>query len=248
MRCKNCGTNNDDNRYICENCGSPLYDEAEISELNDGDATKTFSAVTDNAQNQPQGKAPDNNNRSSNAPSDDDYSKSAEKKSIIVIAVLAVILVAIIVSVILVAQAKKDNLETSAESSSSTISTSYESTSNYTVSSYTETTTESTTKETTTESTTKQTTTELKTYSIKLISKGGGTVEGAGTYEDGSNVTIAATPDGDYEFDGWYSNGKKISSSTVYSFTAEKDISISAVFNEITTTEEDIEEVDGGLD
>lgn len=30
MRCKNCGTYNDDNRYICETCGSPLYDEDEI--------------------------------------------------------------------------------------------------------------------------------------------------------------------------------------------------------------------------
>lgn len=248
MRCKNCGTNNDDNRYICENCGSPLYDEAEINEINDGDATKTFSAVTDNTQNQPAKKVPENNNRSGSNQPDDDYSKSAEKKSIIVIAILAVVLVAIIVSVVLVAQAKKGNKETSAESSSSTISTSDNSTSDYTTEPSTEFTTESTTKETTTQSTTKQTTTELKTYSIKLISKGGGTVEGAGTYEEGSNVTIVATPDGDYEFDGWYSNGEKISSSTVYSFTAAKNISISAVFTEITTTEENVEDIDGGLD
>ena len=30
MRCKNCGADNDDNRYICEVCGSPLYDESEM--------------------------------------------------------------------------------------------------------------------------------------------------------------------------------------------------------------------------
>ena len=29
MRCKNCGFENEDGRYICQNCGSPLYDEAE---------------------------------------------------------------------------------------------------------------------------------------------------------------------------------------------------------------------------
>ena len=31
MRCKNCGAENDDSRYICEVCGSPLYDENELS-------------------------------------------------------------------------------------------------------------------------------------------------------------------------------------------------------------------------
>ncbi|MDE6659485.1 MAG: zinc-ribbon domain-containing protein, partial [Eubacterium sp.] len=25
MRCKNCGSENEDGRYICQNCGSPLY-------------------------------------------------------------------------------------------------------------------------------------------------------------------------------------------------------------------------------
>ena len=44
MRCKNCGTENDDNRYICENCGSPLYDENEIAQSNDNGATMTFGA------------------------------------------------------------------------------------------------------------------------------------------------------------------------------------------------------------
>ena len=29
MRCKNCGSENDDNLYICQNCGSPLYDESD---------------------------------------------------------------------------------------------------------------------------------------------------------------------------------------------------------------------------
>ena len=45
MRCKNCGTENDDNRYICENCGSPLYDEDNIDINNDSERTQTFKAV-----------------------------------------------------------------------------------------------------------------------------------------------------------------------------------------------------------
>lgn len=29
MRCRNCGSENEDGRYICQNCGSPLYDESD---------------------------------------------------------------------------------------------------------------------------------------------------------------------------------------------------------------------------
>ena len=47
MRCKNCGTDNDDNRYICENCGSPLYDEEEIIENNDTAKTQAFKPIAD---------------------------------------------------------------------------------------------------------------------------------------------------------------------------------------------------------
>ena len=55
MRCKNCGADNDDNRYICEVCGSPLYDEDDFDNatIDDNDKTQTFKAV--NGENyQPQ--------------------------------------------------------------------------------------------------------------------------------------------------------------------------------------------------
>lgn len=49
MRCKNCGADNDDNRYICEVCGSPLYDENDFDNANgiDDDRTQTFKAVNE---------------------------------------------------------------------------------------------------------------------------------------------------------------------------------------------------------
>ena len=49
MRCKNCGADNDDNRYICEVCGSPLYDESDFDNANgiDNDRTQTFKAVNE---------------------------------------------------------------------------------------------------------------------------------------------------------------------------------------------------------
>ncbi|MCM1286076.1 MAG: zinc-ribbon domain-containing protein [Acetobacter sp.] len=247
MRCKNCGTENDENRYICENCGSPLYDENNIETQNNS-ATQTFGAV----------QPIDDEYRPAIQSSNDTYNKGdknklEEKKSIIVIAILAVVLIAIIISVVLIAHGNSGNTDTTASNTQSTVSTASETSSYYGINTTKEETTESTTKETTTEQTTttttkkRETTTELKTYSIKLISQGGGTVEGSGTYEEGENVTIVANPDNNYEFEGWYSNGKKISSSMAYSFTAAKDISISAVFVE-TTTAEDIEDLDGGLD
>lgn len=246
MRCKNCGTENDDNRYICENCGSPLYDENEIETPNTT-ATQTFGAVP-SMDDEYRPAVQTNNNTDIKS----DKSKPEEKKSIIVIAILAVVLVAIIISVVLIAHGNSRNNNTTTSSTQSTTSTTSEKY-NYYNNTTKERTTESTTEKTTTEKTTttttkkKETTTELKTYSVKLISQGGGTVEGSGTYEEGENVTIVANPDSDYEFEGWYSNGKKISSSMAYSFTATKDISISAVFVEVTTAE-DIEDLDGGLD
>ncbi len=235
MRCKNCGTENDDKRYICENCGSPLYDEEDFSTLVPEEQAQPYDAVNSNNNN----TLPpvDNNSKNEN--------KLAEKKSIIVIAILVVLLVAIIASVAVVASTKNKN-DASASSTSSTSQT-LSAQQSTTKKRTTERTTE---KETTTESTTTTTTTtKQQNWSIKLVSHGGGTVDGSGSYKDGDNVTITATPDDGYEFDGWYSNGTKISSTMRYSFTAAEDVSISAVFSPVSTTEAPtIEDMDGGMD
>ena len=241
MRCKNCGSENDDNRYICQNCGSPLYDEQDFDDT-------TEESVAEN-DNMPDFGIPFETNDGLNTNTGNAQNNNAEKKSIIVIAILAVILKAIIVSIIVVAQTKSKNENDTTESTSiSTTESTSKKSNGYTERTTTTTTTERTTTTTTTRPTT--TTTEAVSYKIKLISEGGGTVSGSGSYGDGDNVTITANADSGYEFDGWYTNGTKISSAPSYSFTATKDMTISAKFNAITTqevTEGEDETVDGGL-
>lgn len=237
MRCKNCGADNDDNRYICEVCGSPLYDENDFDNANsiDDDRTQTFKAVNE-PNNQVQNRNDsyndyDKENQYNNQRNNENENKNkgAEKKSIIVIAVLAVILIAIIASVAAIAHNK--NKDNTASSNLTKISTQSDSTSGE-YSTTEKKTTESTT-ESTTEKTTKQTTASL--WIINASSSGGGEAEGDGKYENGKKVTLIARADDGYKFDGWYSNGVKVSSKEEYTFTANQNASFSAVFSPVET-------------
>jgi len=59
----------------------------------------------------------------------------------------------------------------------------------------------------------------------------GGAVSGGGVYEDGATVMLIATPDTNYDFDGWYENGVKIpDANSRYSFTATVDRTLEARF------------------
>lgn len=250
MRCKNCGTENDDNRYICENCGSPLYDEEDIKRAESAsasdDATRTFKAVSDN---NPYDRIRDDQNaggsryngrhraqntentparRNDTAKKEKDPSDPAEKKSIAIIVVLAIVLIAIIASVIAIAG--NNNRDDSAESTDLTKISTAASTEDTTER---RTTTERTTEETT-EKTTKTTTTQ-RMWIINASSSGGGSVSGGGEYANGDKVTLTAKADSGYEFDGWYSSGVKVSSDSKYTFTANENASFSAVFNPVTT-------------
>lgn len=235
MRCKNCGTENDDNRYICENCGSPLYDEDNIDTNNDSERTQTFKAVNIPEDYQREIKAErssragyDDNNYSDRQPNNSGNDKSADKKSIIVIAVLVVVLIAIIASIIAIASGRKNsdnNLDTG-ESELTKISS---------VSSTERTTEKEITTEEETEKTTEKTTAETL-WIINTSSSGGGEAEGDGKYKNGDKVTLIARADDGYVFDGWYSNGIKVSDKTKYTFTANENASFSAVFNPIETT------------
>ena len=58
----------------------------------------------------------------------------------------------------------------------------------------------------------------------------GGTVSGTGSYFSGTNVTLTATANPDYEFVNWTENGVEVSTDATYSFEATEDRSLVAVF------------------
>lgn len=207
MRCKNCGSLNEDGRYICQNCGSPLFDEDE--------QIPEEGVIT-------------NDNGASN---DDDGDGEDNKKSIIIIIVLSVILVALIAGIAASAIHNK-RAENETESTSITMESTTEST---TAKETTTTTTEkeTTTEETTTTTTTTETTTKAKEkYRVIVDIDGAGTISGDGTYEEGSKITLNATPADGYQFGGWYNNetGNLVASSTSYQITVEKNLHLTARF------------------
>ena len=62
----------------------------------------------------------------------------------------------------------------------------------------------------------------------------GGSVSGGGVYDQGTAVTLIATPNTGYSFDGWYENNVKIvSAELTYTFVSSSDRSLEARFNPI---------------
>ena len=60
----------------------------------------------------------------------------------------------------------------------------------------------------------------------------GGTVSGKGVYKNGDTVTVTATVNANdgYEFKGWQENGQTVSTDAAYTFSAEKDRTLTALF------------------
>ncbi|MDE6110490.1 MAG: hypothetical protein K2F65_01105 [Eubacterium sp.] len=222
MRCKNCGSENEEGRYICQNCGSPLYDENDEFMENGG----YYDEYED----------------------DEEFEKKATKKSIIIIVILSVILVAIITGVVFAVSSfgggktpessESDNIGVSDDyslpSSSSSFNSTSETTTESTTESTTEKTTESTTKPTTTTTTKPSSTkpTESK-YKIYIDVDGNGSILGEGEYSKGKRVTLVATPDAGAQFVGWYENGVIVASGTKYSFTVDNERHLTALFQTI---------------
>lgn len=218
MRCKNCGSINDDNLYICQNCGSPLYDDEdtitnEAEEMDDYGQTNQFTP-------QRNGGAP--SNKPNKQDNDDEKAKKKKQQTIILIIVLCVILIAIIVgTIVAIAHANKGEDETTTQITTAT--TIKQTTTEPTTTTTTTTTTEAPTTTTTT------TTTEA-TFNVSLGSNAGGETEGDGTYKLGDTCTAIARADDGYSFAGWYKGGSKVSSNEIYSFTVTENTSLKAVF------------------
>ena len=62
-----------------------------------------------------------------------------------------------------------------------------------------------------------------------------GTVSGGGIYMTGESVTIKATPNSGYVFDGWYYRDNKISTNATYTFAAAADGALTADFRKART-------------
>ena len=76
--------------------------------------------------------------------------------------------------------------------------------------------------------------TTVNTYTITASASptAGGTVTGAGTYNEGSTVTLKATAASGYAFSKWTKNGTQVSTSATYSFTATANAAYVAVFTQ----------------
>ena len=74
----------------------------------------------------------------------------------------------------------------------------------------------------------------VNTYTITASANptAGGSVTGAGTYDEGATVTLTATAASGYEFVNWTSNGTSVSTNATYSFTATANAAYVAVFEE----------------
>jgi hypothetical protein len=58
----------------------------------------------------------------------------------------------------------------------------------------------------------------------------GGTTVGGGTFNDGTSVTVTATPSVNYAFDAWTEAGKPVSTTASYTFVASQNRTLSAKF------------------
>lgn len=76
-----------------------------------------------------------------------------------------------------------------------------------------------------------------QTYTITaaIDPSGGGTVSGAGQYQEGAAVTLVATAGDGYEFSGWQEGGAAVSTDNPYSFTAAGDRTLTAAFEKTSS-------------
>lgn len=81
-----------------------------------------------------------------------------------------------------------------------------------------------------------KTTDDRYTVTVESSDQASGTVSGAGTYQQGTSVTVTAAPGEGYRFVKWTENGQTVSESTSYTFTVTGDRTLTAVFEEEKTS------------
>lgn len=70
---------------------------------------------------------------------------------------------------------------------------------------------------------------------VDVTAEANGNVTGSGEYLKNAEVTVVATPDSGYKFDGWYNGDTSVSTSATYTFKAESDITLVAKFSRKST-------------
>ncbi len=83
---------------------------------------------------------------------------------------------------------------------------------------------------------------KIEQYTLSLVTDppAGGTVTGAGIYDDGGKVTITAIPNEGYQFVKWIKNGEFISDEETYVIDLTEDMTITAEFAEMEVDKEDV--------
>jgi hypothetical protein len=69
------------------------------------------------------------------------------------------------------------------------------------------------------------------TYTITVIAQAGGTATGGGTFSEGDNIVLRATPASNYDFVGWFEGNVRVSSDAVYSFVISANRTLEARFS-----------------
>jgi len=78
--------------------------------------------------------------------------------------------------------------------------------------------------------------TPVVNHTITTTAGTGGTVSGGGTVNAGSSVTVRATPNSNYSFNGWYENNSRVSTAGVYTFVANANRALEARFTYINNS------------
>ena len=83
--------------------------------------------------------------------------------------------------------------------------------------------------------------------SVSVNPTNGGTVIGAGVYNDGDTANLIARPDSAYNFVNWTLNGSEVSTDTSYSFTVTSDTALVVNFLQIHTVFASVSPTDAGV-